>query len=136
MIVRFITGSILKLQIPSGRVAYGVMLATRPYMAFYADNEVEDDVAKMRSFDHSPMFIIAVHKSAYSNGRWGTVLYRLPKDALPTIPLSFRQNVFDSSDCEIVDAEGRVRKVLPEECVNLERSAVWSAEHIEKRIED
>ncbi|MGQ5640794.1 MULTISPECIES: hypothetical protein [unclassified Streptomyces] len=103
-------------------------------MAFYEDLTM--DAEKLTSFDQDPLFVVAVHKTAYSTGRWGAIIGRAPKDALPPIPVFFRQNVLNPADCVIVDADGSETKVAPEECVGLERSAVWSAEHIEKRIAD
>jgi hypothetical protein len=50
--------------------------------------------------------------------------------------LYFRQNRRSLGSCVIVDADGNERKVPPAECVGLERSAVWSAENVESRLED
>ncbi|MFH9083693.1 hypothetical protein [Streptomyces sp. NPDC017673] len=120
--------------LPDGRGAYGVMLTTRPYMAFYEDTAVVAD--KPISFEKGPLFIVAVHASAYSTGRWGPIVGRVLKGSLPSAPAFFRQNVLNLADCVVVDAGGLETKVAPEACVGLERSAVWSAEHIESRIAD
>ncbi|MBC9730896.1 hypothetical protein [Streptomyces sp. TRM68367] len=134
MTVRFLAGNVLKVSVAAGSSAYALMLEKRPYIAFYAGGEGAGgdlpDLAK------PPAFIVAVAKSAYSGGRWGDVLGRVSKDSLPAIPQFFRQNVMDPSDCEIVEADGQTRKASPADCVDLERSAVWSAEHIEKRLGD
>lgn len=136
MVVRFTAGSVFKIQIADNRAAYGVMLGTRPYFAFYSDDLAERELAVGKGLRDSPIFVVAVHKSAYSNGRWGSPLCRIVKDFLPPVPLYFRQDVLNPSRCEIVDCEGNSRPAKPEECVGLERSAVWSAEHIEKRVQD
>ncbi|MEU8965519.1 Imm26 family immunity protein [Streptomyces sp. NPDC048491] len=133
MSVRFTAGGILRLLLPDGQFAYGVMLGVRPYMAFYKDLAVGEELT---SFEQDPLFIIAVHNSAYSKGRWGSIVSRAPKESLPSIPSFFRQDVLNRADCVIVDADGKQTVVSPVECVGLERSAVWSAEHIEARIED
>ncbi|MDB5159690.1 MAG: hypothetical protein JWR50_4397, partial [Mucilaginibacter sp.] len=127
MSVRFAAGSVLRVPIPGGRLACGVMLATRPYMAFFDDRQVNAE--KLTGFEGSPLFIVAVHNSSYSTGRWGASLGHLPKDSLPPIPYFFRQNVLRPSDCVIVDSDGNTQTAAPEDCLKLERSAVWSAEH-------
>ncbi|MER7274755.1 hypothetical protein ABT369_09885 [Dactylosporangium sp. NPDC000244] len=83
-----------------------------------------------------PLFVIAVMRSAYSAGRWGHALGRLPEKTLPAIPPVFRQEV-GSGACSIVEPGHSTRLPVPrEECLGLERQAVWSAEHIESRLSD
>jgi hypothetical protein len=135
MAVRFTPGSIFRIQVSDTKVAYGVMLATRPYIAFYSDLPPEVESGR-RGFDEAPLFVVAVHKNAYSAGRWGSPISRMGKDFLPPIPFFFRQDVINPANCEIVDHDGNSRPVTPKECVGLERSAVWSAEHVEKRLLD
>jgi hypothetical protein len=136
--VRFTAGSILRVLPSSGRVAYAVMLEPRPFMAFYAaDAEAETPPDPAQLAKQSPLFVVAVYKSAYSTGGWGTPVGRLPADALPPIPDTFRQDALNPANCVIVDAsEENVRKATPQECVGLERNAVWEASHIESRLDD
>lgn len=134
--MRFQAGAVLRVPLPYGGPALGLMLSTRPYMAFYAGDEAAQQAAQQADLNVSPLFVVAVHNSAYSKGGWGDVLYRIAREKLPEIPLFFRQNVMNAADCEIVDAGGGVRKAIPDECLFLERSAVWSAEHIEARLSD
>ncbi len=133
MIVRFVPGGVLKLSLASQNAAYAVFLEVLPYIAFYSGSLRLEELQRSEA---NPLFIIAVQRSAYSHGRWGRLLYRVPKEHLPGIPAFFRQNPMDLSDCEIVTASGESRSASQEECVGLERSAVWSAEHVESRLED
>jgi hypothetical protein len=133
--IRFTLGSIFRIQVPVDKFAYGVMLVTRPYMAFYSDVPAGVESGR-RGFDGESLFVVAVHKSAYSDGRWGSPIFRVARDFLPPVPLFFRQDVINLENCEIVDHEGSTRQAEPTECVGLERSAVWSAEHVETRLLD
>lgn len=136
MVIRFTSGKVLKIVTPDEDVAYGLMLKTRPYFAFYPERSAHFSENTGFAFDNPPWFISAVHNTAYSKGRWGEFLYRLNDSELPSIPMFFRQNALNAEDCEIVDSEGNVSRAAPADCVGLERSAVWSAEHIESRISD
>ncbi|MFF5981431.1 hypothetical protein ACFY78_21530 [Streptomyces olindensis] len=135
MTVRFSPGGVLRVPAGGARSAYALMLGVRPYVAFFADEQIElvgfPGVPEM-----NPLFVIAVHNKAYSRGRWGPILHRINTDALPDVPSFFRQNVLNFQDCGITDAFGQVRQATPEECIGLERSAVWEAEHVEQRISD
>lgn len=131
MAVRFSPGSVLQVPVGDGRSAYALMLGVRPYIAFFPDGQSDSEI-----LGSAPLFVVAVHNSAYSRGRWGAVLRRIAPGDLPEIPLFFRQNSMNLKDCEITDAHGELRQATPEECVGMERSAVWEAEHIEERIAD
>lgn len=133
MAIRFTVGGSLRFSTSENNTAYGVMLNVRPYMAFYRESSV-DEAAGQSSDD--PMFIVAVHNSAYSKGRWGDFVGKVPSASLPAIPPFFRQNAMNSYDCTISYVDGTQNKASPLECVGLERSAVWEATHIESRIDD
>lgn len=136
MTVRFSAGSILKIPVSGERFAYGVMLAVRPYFAFFSDVSQTEESVRLGNLVGSPLFVVSVYSSAYSRGRWCSVLGRVKGASLPPIPHFFRQNALNLNDCEIVDAQGNVQQASPAECVGLERSAVWAAEHVEQRIDD
>jgi hypothetical protein len=133
MAVRFTPGGVLRVPLPDDHVAYAVMLAVSPYIAFFGADE---GLAEHRPPDRQPLFVVAVQKNAYSTGGWGRILFRVPEEDLPQIPSFFRQDAMRLEDCEIVTARGGTRKATPAECVGLERSAVWAAPHIESRLLD
>jgi hypothetical protein len=133
MPVRFSPGGVLKVDLPDGKFAYAVMLTTSPHVAFYEmDTKLSDGVPP----DRDPMFIVAVERSAYVNGGWGSILFHLRPADLPPVPPFFRQNVMRPEDCEIDEPDGTSRPATPDECEGLERSAVWAAPHVESRLED
>jgi hypothetical protein len=133
VVVRFTVGGVLRISTAENNVAYGIMLDLRPYMAFYRESAVDLTEVRLRE---KPMFIVAVHNSSYSKGGWGGIIARISRESLPSIPPFFRQNVMDSSDCDIAYADGTWKKANPGECIGLERISVWSAVHVEKRIDD
>jgi hypothetical protein len=105
-------------------------------MTFYSDKAGIKDLSRGEAIAESPLFISAVHKSAYSTERWGSVLLKLPKAVLPEIPCFFRQDPLNPENCEIFNTQGETRSASPSECAGIERSAVWSAEHVESRLTD
>ncbi|MEU9288516.1 hypothetical protein AB0D57_28440 [Streptomyces sp. NPDC048275] len=135
MTVRFTPGGVLQIPLPGDRCAYAVMMQTRPYVAFYSDGAlgVNGDAGDP---SEDPLFVIAVHKKSYSSGAWGEILRKVELAALPEIPRFFRQNAVNPQDCELVDSVGGARSIDPQECVGLERDAVWEQGHIEQRIID
>ena len=133
MAVRFAPGSILRLSTSENNTAYAIMLESRPYMAIYRDDDI-------KAADHEilgePIFIVAVHKSAYSRGGWGDVISRVSLQSLPPIPPVFRQDVLNPVDCVIDYSDGSHKRAKPADCVGLEPNAVWEADHIESRVDD
>ncbi len=131
--VSFASGGVLKVPLAGERSAYAVMLASFPYFAFYSmDTEMNGGDGP----DKAPLFIVAVQKNAYSSGHWGKILFRLNESHLPPVPPFFRQNAMRLTDCDIVEPTGVVRKATPDECIGLERNAVWAANHVESRLDD
>jgi hypothetical protein len=79
MVVRFVAGGVLRLATPNGDIAYAAMLNMRPYFAFYAEGAATVVEGSRLIFGDPLLFVVAVHNSAYSKGRWGDILYRLNK---------------------------------------------------------
>lgn len=133
MAVRFTVGGVLKVSTPEGNSAWAVMLEQRPYMAFYRPDALDPGTGEIRQ---EPIFIVAVYRAAYSRGRWGEVITRVPRESLPARPPVFRQDIMNPSDCTIDYPDGSSKPVSPSDCVGLEKNAVWDDEHIESRIDD
>ena len=137
MAVRFTPGNVLGFEVPgTDRVAYALMLDTSPELAFYEGGKAVSEEDARAALEAEPLFIIGVYKIAYTKGRWGEVLFRVPKDRLPAIPLTFRQDQLNPKNLYIDDHLGNARRATPEEIVGLEPTAVWDAEHVESRIAD
>ncbi|GAA3247536.1 hypothetical protein ACFO1B_38725 [Dactylosporangium siamense] len=135
MAVRFSPGSVFL--VPAGEHrALAVMTARSPYLAFYACRGEPDPAEIEDVCAGEPLFVVAVMRSAYSSGHWGRALRRLPETALPAIPPVFMQDI-GSGACSIVEPGQSTRLMVPrEQCIGLERYAVWSADHVESRLSD
>jgi hypothetical protein len=133
---QFEPGAVLRVGLDDGTHTYARMLAHSPYLAVY-DACRSDDAVEVEQIVRSPvLFVVAVSAAAYRSGRWQRVGWVPPLVAAVAIPEFFLQDIFDPQQCQVVDHLGRERAATLEECVGLERSAVWAAEHIEERVRD
>lgn len=125
-------GSILEIPLSNGRTAYGRVL-TNPLMAFY-DIQSETPLSPTEILKSPVAFMIWVMNSAVASGRWRVVGHAPLEQALETSPWFFKQDAI--SRALSLYREGVERPATIEECLGLERAAVWSAEHVESRLED
>jgi hypothetical protein len=132
---RFEPGVILRIDVDGPRHAYARMLSTHPYVAVY-EGLTDADLTPEEVVQRPVLFVLAVFDGVYKTGRWPKV-GAVPVEVAPVgIPEFFRQDMFNPSDCTIVDHLGNSRPATPLECAGLERSAVWDAEHVEQRLRD
>jgi hypothetical protein len=125
-------GSIAEIRLPSGRKGYARVLKN-PLMAFYAVQS-ERSLSPTEIVGHPIAFKVWVMNSAISSGRW-TVIGQAPLEAaLTVLPWFFKQDAI--SKTLSLYQNGIERPATREECDGLERAAVWSAQHIESRLED
>jgi hypothetical protein len=80
------------------------------------------------------LFVLAVGRGA-SKGHWPKI-GDVPLETAPIpIPDQFMQDIITGA-CEIVDEVFNRRPARPEECIALERAAVWDPAHVEERLRD
>jgi hypothetical protein len=123
------------LQVPLGTVGACVAL-TLPEVdfAFFGPAAVED-AASPKLFSHPILFRVAVHRSAWSTGRWRKVAkLDVPSGLLEPQP-KFMQDAFNPSKLALY-VGGEIRPAGRAECEGLERMAVWDPEHVEQRLQD
>jgi hypothetical protein len=78
------------------------------------------------------LFVLAV---SASGGHWPKIGH-VPLEMAPIpIPDEFMQDI-GTGACQIVDEAFNARPAKPEECVDLERVAVWGPAHVAERIRD
>ena len=80
------------------------------------------------------LFSVLVHKSALQT--WKPIGRRPLDESLRRGVKRFSQDIADPSQCILIDEDGNETPAAPAQCVGLERSAVWEAEHVEKRLLD
>lgn len=79
-------------------------------------------------------FRVGVHKSAWTSGRWLRVgKANPPADLLAPVPTFIEDPISGAFSIYLL---GEIRSAKREECVGLERCAVWDPEHVEDRLRD
>ena len=58
--------------------------------------------------------------------RWADIGWRALEGRVAEPVVQFTQDVFDLRKCKIFDSAGMVRDAEPEECIGIERAAVWN----------
>ena len=78
------------------------------------------------------IFTLAVDLRALNE--WEPIGWRALEEHLTQPLVQFRQDVGDFRRCTIFDTAGNERDAEPQDCVGLERAAVWEKEGIEERL--
>ena len=119
---RWKKGALLCIKLGEGREVVAQMLNS-PEMAFFDPNNPKE-----------VLFRLWVMHSAYSTGRWKLI----GEDVVPPeLESSIPRFKIDSISGSIsINQDAVDRPAEPEECEGLERAAVWSANHIEDRLND
>ena len=127
------TGTFLRIPLADGTFGYGRALAD-PYMAFYdlRTDEPSDDLDAIAS--RPVLFKQAVR--LLDPLRWTDIGRRDLAGEVAEPVVRFMQDLANFRDCTIFDSTGMERPATPEECVGLERAAVWDADQIEQRLLD
>lgn len=125
-------GAIVVLPLSGGRKGYARLLK-KPLMAFYAVQS--DALLSIDEILKQPVaFKVWVMSSAITSGRW-TVIGCVPLGpALEESPWFFKQDAI--SKALSIYRDGVESPATKEQCEGLECAAVWSAQHVESRLED
>lgn len=128
-------GTVLELSLGDGTFAYGLVIGELE-VAFF-DLHATAPVADVDAIVARPvLFALTVYKNVFTTGRWRAVGTVDPEEHAAAAPAKFMQDLGDPRKCKIVDADFNTRPATPDECVGLERVAVWAGEHIEERLRD
>ena len=127
-------GAILRVDLGDRWHTYARILARLPMIAFY-DCRVSAAMDDLLAIARRPvLFVLAVSGGAHK-GHWPKV-GDVPLEAAPVrIPEQFMQDI-GTGQCQIVDEAFNARPATPDECVDLERVAVWDTSHVEERLRD
>jgi Domain of unknown function (DUF4259) len=130
----FEPGVLLRVELDDQWHTYARMLARRPKYAFY-DCRLSTPAEDVLGIVNRPvLFVLSVNDRA-SSGHW-LKIGQVPLEMAPVpIPNEFMQDI-GSGACQIVDEAFNARRAKPEECVGLERVAVWDPAHVEERLRD
>lgn len=129
-----ILGAFFKVQIDEVYHTYGRIIANYVY-AFY-DYKTNQDESDLELIAQSKIiFKILVNQRVIKSGTWKIIgVSELSEELKETVPF-FIQEIGDPRICWI-DWNGKRERVEPQECIGLERLAVWDQIHVEKRISD
>jgi hypothetical protein len=126
-------GAILRVPLNDGWHTYAQTLHEADFAFF--DARTRDALAIEEIIQRPILFREAVHKSAYSTGRWPKVGKSPLKPELALPVPKFIQDGLCPDKFEIY-LGGVIRPATKEECVGLSRCSVWEADHIEDRLND
>ena len=101
---------------------------SEPLAALSEELEIE------RIVERPVLFYVAVMHHAIRTGRWPVAGY-VPLDGRLRRPSTFIQDPLDKNSFSIYE-NGRIRRATRQECIGLERAAVWEPEHVEARLLD
>jgi hypothetical protein len=105
-----------------------------PLMAFY-DCRTDHNVDALVVVSKPILFKIWVHKRAVTSGRWQKVSLLPLEPELQVTPIFFKQDRLDPRKFYLYRA-GQEVQATREQCIGLERAAVWEPEHVEDRLRD
>jgi hypothetical protein len=126
-------GTFLRIPLADGTFGYGRALEP-PFDAFYEYRTESPDSDLDRIASKPILFKIAVRILEPSS--WEVIGRRKIEDALAQPIVQFRQDVGNFRRCTIFDTVGNSRSAEPQECVELERMAVWEQHGVEERLLD
>jgi len=83
------------------------------------------------------LFIVAVYDDAITSGRW-IKIGKLPLEPdLQLLPPKFIQDKLNPDSFELYNPNtGNTKSVIRQDCIGLERAAVWEPNQVEDRIID
>jgi hypothetical protein len=127
-------GDIVSVDLDRDWHTYARILARPTKIAFY-DHRVRTPDKNLVAIVKAPVLFVLAVNDRVKKGCWPKIGH-LPLEIAPVpIPDQFMQDV-GTGVCEIVDEAFNSRAAMPEECVGLERVAVWDPVHVEERIRD
>lgn len=112
---------------------YARVLAGAAY-AFY-DSRGAEELPIEHVVSMPILFFAAVMDSAIKEGRW-PIVGHFPLDNQTLPPPKFTQDPLDPNAFSIYENSGEIKKATREQCLGLERAAVWYPEHVESRLRD
>jgi hypothetical protein len=129
-----VVGDIVRIDLGDGFNSYARVLPEALF-AFY-DARVTEDLAIDRILTLPILFQVPVMDHAVKRGRWVIVGNAPLNNSLLNPPLRFMQDILNKNRFRIYEKGGKIRPATKEECIGLERAAVWEPTHIEDRLRD
>jgi hypothetical protein len=126
-------GTFLRIPLSDGSFGYGRVLEHR--VAFY-DFRTTEPSSDLDTIAAKPMLFALSVRRRPGRDKWVGIGEKPLEGEVAKPTVAFLQDVADFRNCVIFDDRGTERKASPEECIGLERSAVWEPHHVEERLLD
>ena len=133
---RITVGSILEINIDNEYYVYAQILghACCAFFDFRSTKRLNDFLLLL---DARVLFVIAVYNDAVNQGHWLKVSKMEIGSDLNILPMAFIEDPFKYNSYELYNPNtGEITPAKKEDCIGLERAAVWEPEHVESRIRD
>ena len=128
-------GSVFQINLGDNKFAYGQIL-DKGYVFFdYPFEKRIEDIDIL--MDCNTLFIVMVYKDVITSKRWEKIGKIPIRESLKILPMKFIQDSIDSSKFSLYNPNtGEITPCKKEDCIGLERAAVWEGSHVEDRIRD
>ncbi|KFE60896.1 hypothetical protein DB31_4809 [Hyalangium minutum] len=123
----------MRVPLADGSFGYGRVLKP-PHDAYYGYRTETPDSDLKRIAAQPILFKISVRH--LEERRWTLIGWREMEEQFSQPIVQFMQDIGNFRDCTIFDTAGHERSAEPQECVGLERLAVWEEENVEERLLD
>jgi hypothetical protein len=104
-------------------------------MFVFYDCRVKEELPIDQGISCPILFQVPVMDYAVTRGHWKVVGTAPLDDALKNPPPRFMQDALRPNMFSIYE-KGKIRPAAKEECIGLERAAVWDPDHVEDRLRD
>lgn len=131
---RIALGTFMCIPLGDGTFGYGRALQY-PYVAFY-DLRTGTPLSDIKEAGARPVLFRLSVRLLGGHDRWPALGKAKLQGEVAEPVTFFTQDDDDIQKCTIYDTAGLYRAASPEECVGLERSAVWDPHHVEERLLD
>jgi len=134
---RIENGAVVRINLSENRMVFARLISGRiavyDYALFQSDPLPEIDTIIQKNI----ILYCSVYDEVITKSIFEIIGFKELTDfELNSVPPKFTQDIVNIDDCSIFWPDGRRIKVMPKECVGLERSSVWEAEGVIQRIED
>ena len=126
-------GDLVQIPLSKNRFGYGQLLGFNQVAIFSIcqREEITPEFIQQSKI----LFVIAVYKQAINHGKWKKIGKSFP--VLEKLPLQFIQDMHQPGIIQLYQPEtGRTTPATREDCMGLERCAVWEAYQVAERIQD
>ena len=125
-------GDVVKISLGDRTHTYARVLSDASFAVYDARETKELPLEEI--IQRPVLFFVAVMDHAVKKGRWPVVGHSPVQDRLLPPP-RFIQDPLDRDSFSIYE-NGRIRRATRQECIGMERAAVWEPEHVEDRLRD